>query len=389
MNFHRVPDTFQKLSLIGNSTHFEPAGDQPHSERHTKPNRPYQSTSLAECISSVSTAAGKKDILATMVTTACERNCNYCPFRAGRGKTQRVSLKPDEIASAFDRLQRAKLVHGLFLSSGIIKGGVTAQDKLIDTVDIIRRKYRYPGYVHLKLMPGAEYDQIKRAVELADRVSINLEGATATRLSVLAPKKNFNEELLQRLRWADEIRRNLPPGRRTTVVTQFVVGAVGDTDLELLSMSDRLYRQHQLSRVYYSAFGPVIQTPFENVPAVDPLREFRLYQASFLLRDYKWDVEDLNFTTSGNLDLTMDPKQAWAEANLRETPIDVMRASREELMRIPGIGPKNADAIIKARQIGRLDEIGHLRKIGIHKPEQAAPYVLLGSGRPAQQLRLF
>ena len=145
---------------------------------------------------------------------------------------------------------------GLFLSSGIIKGGVTAQDKILDTVEIIRRKYRYPGYVHLKIMPGSEYDQIKRAVELADRVSINLEGATADRLTALAPKKDFAGDLLQRLRWADEIRQSLPPGKRTSIVTQFVVGAVGDTDLELLALSDRLYRQLQLSRVYYSAFQP-------------------------------------------------------------------------------------------------------------------------------------
>ncbi|MCC6804507.1 MAG: radical SAM protein [Anaerolineae bacterium] len=385
MNIHTTPDTQEKLIQIGSATQFEPAGDEVTRSKRV----PYQSTSLAECISNVSTPTGKKALLKTMVTTACERNCFYCPFRAGRGRTRRVTMKPDEIAGAFDQLQRAKLADGMFLSSGIVKGGVTTQDKIIDTVEIVRRKYRYPGYIHLKLMPGSEYDQVRRAVELADRVSINLEGATAERLTALAPKKDFNEELLKRLRWAHEIRQSLPPGRRASIVTQFVVGAVGDTDLELLALSDRLYRQLQLSRVYYSAFSPVIQTPFENLPAVDPLREFRLYQASFLLRDYRWDVEDLNFTTSGNLDLTMDPKRAWAEANLREKPIDVMRASREELMRIPGIGPKSADAIIQARRVGRLDDLGHLRKIGIHAPEQAAPYVLLAGGRPAQQLRLF
>ncbi|MFN8451566.1 MAG: radical SAM protein [Anaerolineae bacterium] len=385
MNIHKTPDTHEKLIQVSDATQFEPAGDEVTRSKRV----PYQSTSLAECISNVSTPKGKKPILKTMVTTACERNCFYCPFRAGRGKTQRVTMKPDEIAGAFDQLQRAKLADGMFLSSGIIKGGVSAQDKIIDTIDIVRRKYRYPGYIHLKLMPGSEYDQVKRAVELADRVSINLEGATAERLTALAPKKDFNEELLKRLRWAHEIRQSLPPGKRTSIVTQFVVGAVGDTDLELLSLSDRLYQQLQLSRVYYSAFSPVYQTPFENLPAVDPKREFRLYQASFLLRDYKWDVEDLNFTASGNLDLAVDPKRAWADANLREKPLDVMHASREELMRIPGIGPKSADAIIKARRLGRLDDLGHLRKIGIHAPEQTAPYILLSGGRPAQQLSLL
>lgn len=383
MNFHRVPDAFQKLTLMGDATLYEPAGDSPQTEQR------FQSTSLQECVTSINTPTGKKDILATMVTTACERNCNYCPFRAGRSKTRRVSFKPDELAGAFDQLQRAKMVQGLFLSSGIIKGGVTTQDKIIDTAEIIRRKYKYPGYVHLKIMPGSEYDQIKRAVELADRVSINLEGATEERLNALAPKKDFTGELLQRLQWADEARKSLPPWKRTTVVTQFVVGAVGDTDVELLTLSDRLYRQVSLSRVYYSAFSPVIQTPFENTPSVNLLREHRLYQASFLLRDYQWDVEDLNFMQTGNLDLDVDPKRAWADAHLSQAPLDVMRASREELMRIPGIGPKGADAILKARGRGKLSDLGSLRKIGIHGLDQVAPYILLDGRRPSQQMTLF
>ncbi|HVU10289.1 MAG TPA: radical SAM protein [Phototrophicaceae bacterium] len=384
MNIHKVPDTFQKLSLMGDATTFEPAGDTPTAET-----QPYQSHSLAECISNVSTPTGKKPILKTMITTACEKNCFYCPFRAGRGKMRRVTIKPDEIAGAFDQLQRAKLADGLFLSSGIIKGGVSAQDKIIDTIEIVRRKYAYRGFVHMKLMPGSEYEQVKRAVELADRVSINLEGATAQRLSALAPKKDYTNDILQRLKWAHEIRKTLPPGKRTSIVTQFVVGAVGDTDLELLSVSDQLYRQLKLARVYYSAFHPIIQTPFENLPAVASQREFRLYQASFLLRDYAWDVEDLNFMQTGNLDLATDPKKAWAEAHLRYAPLDVMHATREQLMRIPNVGPKGADAILKARQQGHLTDLGDLRKIGIRAPEQAAPYILFDGRKPPEQLPLF
>ncbi|MBI1259007.1 MAG: radical SAM protein [Chloroflexi bacterium] len=388
MYIQKSLNTLQKITQMGDMTLYEPVGDAPQSES-SNPSRSYQSTSLADCISNVSTPTGKKAILKTMVTTACEKNCFYCPFRAGRGKTRRVTIKPDDLAREFDKLQRAKLVEGLFLSSGIIKGGMPTQDKVLDTVEIIRRKYAYRGFVHMKIMPGSEYDQIKRAVELADRVSINLEGATSDRLNALAPKKDFTGDLLQRLQWADELRKGRPHGKRTSIVTQFVVGAVGDTDLELLSLSDRLYHQLQLSRVYYSAFHPVIQTPFENLPAVVPLREHRLYQASFLLRDYQWDVEDLNFLQSGNLDLNVDPKRAWADVHLRQTPIDVMKASREELMRIPNIGPIGADAILKARQQAHLTDLGQLRKLGIHKPEEAAPYILLDGRRPPQQLTLF
>src|SRR5262245_61140899 len=229
MNIHKSLNTLEKLELIGDSTQFEPAGDQPAGEKRPRPKMEY-----LPCISNVSTPKGKKPIMKTMMTTACERNCYYCPFRAGRAKTQRVTFKPDEMASSFDELQRAGIADGLFLSSGIIKGSITTQDKILDTVEIIRRKYGYKGYVHLKIMPRAEYDQVYRAMELADRVSINLEGPTQERLTALAPKKDFTGELLQRLAWAHQIRQS---GVRASTVTQFVVGAVGDTDLELLSLS--------------------------------------------------------------------------------------------------------------------------------------------------------
>lgn len=390
MNLHTQPDAFQKLTLMGDVTLYEPAGDSPQAE--TSKRVPYQSRSLAECITHVSTPDGGKPLLKTMVTTACEKNCFYCPFRAGRGKTRRVTFKPDELAHAFDELQRAKMADGMFLSSGIIKGGVTTQDKLLDTVEIVRRKYHYRGYIHLKIMPGAEYDQVHRAMELADRVSINLEGPTADRLHALAPKKDFSGELLERLRWAGEIRKQAWENSRqklASVVTQFVVGAVGDTDLELLSVSERLYRQIGLARAYYSAFHPVMDTPFENLSAAVPLREHRLYQSSFLLRDYGWDVEELPFEGDGNLRLEVDPKRAWADIHLLHAPIDVMSADRNTLLRIPGIGPKGADSILKARKTGHLSDLSHLRAIGIRAPEQAAPYILLDGYRPPQQLGLF
>ncbi len=388
MNVLSNPDAFQKLTLMGDVTLYEPAGNKPEDER----TRPYQSRSLAECITHVSTPKGSKPILKTMVTTACEKNCNYCPFRAGRGKTRRVTFKPDELARAFDDLQRAKMADGIFLSSGIIKVGVTTQDKILDTIEIVRRKYRYQGYVHLKIMPGAEYDQLYRAMQLADRVSINLEGPNADRLNALAPKKDFNAELLERLRWAGEIRKQMRENERykvPSIVTQFVVGAVGDTDLELMSLSERLYRQVGLARTYFSAFNPVADTPFENLSAVLPVREHRLYQSSFLLRDYGWDVEELPFQDSGNLRLDVDPKRAWADIHLLHTPVDLMYADRNMLLRVPKIGPKGADAILHARLKGRLTELSHLRALGIAAVEEAAPYILLDGRRPSQQLKLF
>ena len=148
-------------------------------------------------------------------------------------------------------------------------------------------------------MPGIEYEQLYRLMQLADRVSVNLEGPTQERLNALAPKKDFQRELLSMLQLAEEIRHTHPYEKLAGTVTQFVVGAVGDTDQELLSLSSRLYRRYGLTRAYYSGFSPVIQTPFENLPSTDPLREHRLYQASFLLRDYGWKVEDLPFLADG------------------------------------------------------------------------------------------
>ncbi len=381
-----LPDTMTKLAQMGEATIYEPAGDQPQQERRRVP---YQSRSLAECITNVTTPTGKRPILKTMMTTACERNCFYCPFRAGRSKTQRMTFTPDEMAGVFDTLQRANQVEGLFLSSGIIKGSITTQDKIINTVEIIRKQYDYKGYVHLKIMPGVEYDQLYRAMQLADRVSVNLEGPTQERLSALAPKKDFQQELLSMLQLAEEIRRTHPHEKLAGTVTQFVVGAVGDTDQELLSLSNRLYRQMGLTRTYYSAFSPVEQTPFENLLPADPLREHRLYQASFLLRDYGWSVKDLTFLQDGNLRTDIDPKRAWAEIHLRYAPVEVMKAERGQLLRIPGIGPIGADAIIKARRQGNLTDLTDLQKLGIRAPEQAAPYILLDGHSPSIQLSLF
>src|SRR5438876_8505738 len=335
-----LPDTMTKLAQLGDATIYEPAGDRPQQERRRVP---YQSHSLEECITNVSTPTGKRKILKAMVTTACQMNCHYCPFRAGRSLMKRLTFTPDELASGLDSLQQAGRVEGMFLSSGIIKGSVTTQDKIIDTAEIVRNRYHYQGYLHLKIMPGIEYDQLYRIMQLADRVSVNLEGPTQERLNALAPKKDFQRELLSMLQLAEKIRRTHPYEKLAGTVTQFVVGAVGDTDQELLSLSHRLYRQHGLTRAYYSGFSPVSQTPFENLLAADPLREHRLYQASFLLRDYGWKVEDLHFLSDGNIEIELDQKRAWAERYLREAPVEIMTASCQELLRVPGIGPKGAD----------------------------------------------
>jgi predicted DNA-binding helix-hairpin-helix protein len=172
------------------------------------------------------------------------------------------------------------------------------------------------------------------------------------------------------------------------MTTQFVVGPAGETDYELLKTSEYLFKVLKLSRVYFMSFRPVNDTPLEQFTPSPPQREIRLYQASFLLRDYGYKFQDLYFDDSGDLPIRLDPKAAWAETNLIEHPVEINRASRHELLRIPGIGPRSVRAIIKCRQDSQINDIEDLKKIGVN-PIRALPYILLNGRSPANQLRLF
>ena len=331
-------------------------------------------------------------LLKTLLSSACERDCFYCPFRAGRD-FRRATFKPDEFAGLFSKLNQSGMAEGVFLSSGVAGGGIRTMDKLLDTADILRKKHQYKGYLHLKIMPGSEKDQVYRAMQLADRVSVNLEAPSTERLARLAPHKIFMEELLRPLKWVEEIRKTVPAykfwnGRWPSTVTQFVAGGSDESDLELLTTTSWLNKNVRLKRAYFSAFHPIRDTPLENKPAVDPMREHRLYQASFLLRDYGFDLEDLPFTESSNLPLNADPKQAWAQIYLVNKPIEINKAGKQELIRIPGIGLRGAEAILTARRLNMLRDLSSLKKLGIIA-ERAAPYILLDGKKAAQQLVLL
>jgi len=375
-------EAINRLKLLTAQMHLEPAEDVGCPQLSAR-----KSDSIE--VGHATLPNGKRiAMLKTLLTSVCERNCFYCPFRSGRD-FRRASFQPDEFANTFMTLHRAGAVEGIFLSSGVFNSGLQTQDKLLDTAEILRHRMNYRGYLHLKIMPGAERSQVERSMQLADRVSINLEAPNTEKLSRLAPRKQFIEELLQPLRWIDEIRRSQPAykgwnGHWPSSVTQFVVGAVGDTDLELLSTTEFLYQNLRLKRAYFSAFNPIPETPLENQPATPQVRENRLYEASFLLRDYGFGLEELPFDGSGNLPQNTDPKLAWAQANLNERPVEINRADRHELLRVPGIGPKGANAIITARRRNRLQALAELRSLGIN-PKRSAPFILLNGIRPAFQ----
>ena len=278
------------------------------------------------------------------------------------------------------------------MSSGIIKGSVATQDKILETAEILRQKHQFKGYIHLKVMPGVEKDQLRHAMTLADRLSVNLEAPNDKRLALLAPKKVFFEELVRPLQIIEQIRQEEPAhlgwnGRWPSTVTQFVVGAVGETDVEILSTTEYFTKQLHIQRAYFSAFSPIPDTPLENHPAENPMRKVRLYQTSFLFRDYDFGLEEMPFDQQGNLPLDIDPKLAWAKDNLSHNPVELNRAHRDELLRVPGIGPKHSHTILNARRRGQLRELNHLRQLGI-ATKRLAPYVLLDGKRPNFQLPL-
>lgn len=376
-------DTLKSLS---SQMHLEPAEETgcPKIDNQDK---------LAGMVFQAAMPNGKRiKLLKTLLTSACERNCYYCPFRAGRD-FRRETMKPDEMATTFMQLHQVGLVEGMFLSSGIISGGLNTQDRIIATAEILRKKFHYKGYLHLKVMPGAEQAQVEQTMLLANRVSVNLEAPNTERLTRLAPRKEFVEELMQPLKWIEEMRQNQQPNRAwnqrwPSSVTQFVVGAAGESDLELLSTTEYLYKNLGLRRAYYSKFNPIEGTPLEELPPTSAQREHRLYQASFLIRDYGFSIEEMPFDRDGLLPVSQDPKQAWAKENLLERPIEINLADQHELMRIPGIGPKGASAIVSTRRNNPFRSIEDLRRVGIN-PAKALPYILLSGLQPSHQLHLF
>jgi predicted DNA-binding helix-hairpin-helix protein len=409
MFYNGCMDSFEKLATIGRYMHFEPAEEVSSASPHppadcpglieppkaaTRPAARSGPCTPADLpISHAQLPNGKTmPLLKTLLTSACERNCYYCAFRAGRD-FRRTTFTPDELGQTYMKLYRSGIAKGIFLSSGVAGGGMRTEDRLIDTAEVLRHKLGYQGYLHLKIMPGAERDQVVRAMQLADRVSINLEAPSTERLHRLAPQKEFLDELLAPLRWIEDIRRTQPAhlgwnGRWPSSVTQFVAGGSGENDLELLQASEYLHLKLRLARVYFSGFSPVPDTPLEGQTPINPWRTHRLYQSDFLLRDYGFGVEDLQFLKDGNLPVDVDPKLAWARVNLGERRVEINRADLHELLRIPGVGPQGARAILAARRRSHIRHIEELKALGV-VVKRAAPFIQMDGRQAPVQMALF
>jgi len=345
----------------------------------------------------------KTPLLKVLQQGGCERDCFYCAQRCGgeaalgnaaagegtgRPPTAEPSFTPEELAGIFIALRRQQRVAGLFLSSALRGGAVATMDRMLATAEILRRRYRFTGYLHLKLVPGCAPDQVERAMQLATRVSVNLEAPSAAHLARIAPGKDFERQLLGPLR---QVALAQAQGRfaRGGQTTQFVVGAGAESDREIVGATAELYRRWRLARAYFSAFQPLNGTPLQARAPAPLMREHRLYQVDFLLRKYGFGFEEVPFGPDGQLSLETDPKTLWARTHPERFPVEVNTAEPAVLMRVPGIGPKAAQRVLEARRRTKIRSLEALRGVGA-VAASAAPFILLDGKSPApRQERLL
>jgi predicted DNA-binding helix-hairpin-helix protein len=334
----------------------------------------YESAARGKCV----------PLLKTLLSSNCKNDCAYCTFRAGR-KVQRITWETEKLADVTMHLWQQRKICGLFLSSSVSNDPDMVTEQQLETLRILRKR-GYTGYVHLRLMPGVSHYYVKEAVELADRVGINLEATNQDDFDELCPNKGgFNEAILKRLTWVvDQVQKSKREAfgskygfGRSGVDTQMIVGALDDNDWQYIQITEWLYTTHNLKRVYYSSFEPITQTPLEKRAACLPHREHRLYQCSFLLRDYGFKVDSFSTLVNDQGFLpNADPKLAWAKANHDLFPVDVNAATYFEMVQIPRVGPLTAKRIIQARQSRKIRFSSDLEPvIGANLTRKISPFI--------------
>jgi predicted DNA-binding helix-hairpin-helix protein len=335
-------------------------------------------------------------LMRILMTNACSFNCHYCPMRRDRDMP-RTLLKPAELVRIFLAAVEREWCTGLFLTTGIPGRPVKVMDDLIEVLTLLRVKHRFAGYIHVKMVPGAEVAQIERLTSLATRVSMNLEAPCGDTLMRIAPEKNLASALVQ----LDHVRRQVNerrseeregrprdaflPGGTAGMTMQFVVGATPDTDRTIMNRVTELYAGKGIHHTHFAAFRPIRNTPLENLRATPMLRENRLYQTDYLLRDYGFAPNEVVYDDDGNLPLANDPKTSWALAHPEQFPMEVRTASRGQLLRVPGIGPASARRIVTERITTQLRGLADLRAMGV-VTTRAAGFLTMG-GRRLQSVR--
>ena len=307
-------------------------------------------------------------LLKILLTNFCIYDCVFCVNRVGND-IRRARFSVEEVVDLTIDFYRRNYIEGLFLSSGIIQSPDYTMEQMVAVARTLRETHRFGGYIHLKVIPGASERLVDEAGRWADRLSANMELAVERHLIRLAPEKRHGTIEAAMTRIHDGVEAATPAKGATPTKgatrpprfapagqsTQMIVGAGGDTDTEILATSSKLYRQHELRRVYYSAYSPIPGSDPSLPPAPPPLvREHRLYQADWLMRFYGYDVSELTTAAAPDLDLEIDPKMAWALRHPGYFPVDVNRDPRERLLRIPGVGQRTVQRLIGMRRHHRV-----------------------------------
>lgn len=322
-------------------------------------------------------------MLKTLLSNACVNDCRYCPFRSDRD-TPRTTLTPEEVAAAYMDFVRRGSVHGLFLSSGVVRGADHTMERMAAVARILRRRYDYHGYLHLKILPGASDAAIEEALSLANCVSLNVEVPTAAAFARLSRTKDYFRDIVRPLKRISALTARGAPFARVRQSTQFIVGAADESDADIVKAMGALYRRWGVARVYFSAYQRGLgdpSLPGERAPQPSPdaplTREHRLYQADWLLRKYGFEAEEIPLDPAGRLALDADPKETWARLHPERFPVDVNRAERHELLRVPGLGPVAVDRLLAARREGRLESLDDIGPPS-RRLAKAAHYITFG-----------
>lgn len=307
----------------------------------------------------------------TLLSNQCVNNCKYCPLRVGVD-SRRCSLAPEELARSFLSYYRSRRVSGLFLSSGVRRNPDAAMEQINRTALHLRRAL-FRGYIHLKIIPGASDAAIRSSLALADAVSLNIETAGEDNFKQLTTSKNYLRDIIRPIRLISRLTAKGSSCSGVKQTTQFVVGASGETDREIVAYSWKLYKELSLSRVYFSAYqrgAGSLELPGEHSGAANGellAREHRLYQTDWLIRKYGFSADEIPFGADGNLSLALDPKEAWARAHPAFFPVKINSDDRYRLLRVPGLGQVMVERILALRKNGvklrSLEGLGRQNKL--------------------------
>lgn len=358
-------DIYDKVATLSSAAQFDVCGSGSRPTGRISPSRFIYHASLP--------TGGTVCLFKILLTNVCINDCAYCVNQIGRD-CPRHSFQPGELAKAFMELHARRKAQGLFLSSGIGHNPTRTMELMLNTVEILRKRYEFKGYIHLKILPGAAFSCVEAACHLANRVSVNIEAPTAHHLAKLSSKKDLFRGILEPMRYVKQLMakdESLVPSGQTT---QFVVGAAGETDRDILHTTEALYQEIGLRRAYFSAFSPVSESRLESLRPTPPMREHRLYETDWLLRVYGFKPQEVELALDGkgNLSLTRDPKLVIARHQPWLFPVDVNRASYDELLRVPGIGPVSAGRIIESRKGHSIYSIEQLKKMRVVTRRAAA-----------------